>query len=107
MNSNGVLSFDGSFTNCCPPRNFPRFSSPLIAPYWHDFDPSRRGTIYHRQTRDPALLQRIHTLLSNVDARDLSSFFPTQLFIATWDRVAPHRNVGLITMVRPSVEDLA
>ena len=90
VNSNGVLSFDTPFTNCCPPRDFPLLSPPLIAPLWLDFD--RTGAsesgIYYRLTEDPIYLELVHILLSSVEnVGDLTEFFATKLFIATWDKV--------------------
>ena len=90
VNSNGVLSFDAPFTNCCPPRDFPLVSPSLIAPLWLDFDltGTSESGIYYRQTEDPTYLKLIHILLNNIEnAGGLMEFFPTNLFIATWDKV--------------------
>ena len=68
---------------------FPDNSPPLIAPFWHDFNPSIGGNIYYRQTNDPQQLQLYNTRLSTaLTTNGLSNdFFPTLLFIATWDQV--------------------
>ena len=90
MNSNGILSFDSPFTNCCPHRDFPLISPPLIVPLWLDFDltGTSEGGIYYRQTEDPTYLELVHILLNNVEnVGDLTEFFPTKLFIATWEKV--------------------
>ena len=84
-----MLSFEGSFTSCCGSRSFPLRSPPLIAPFWHDFGPHQGGNIYYRQTNDSQLLQLYHTRLSRaLFTKGLGNFFPTLLFIATWDQVA-------------------
>ena len=106
MNSNGVLSFDATFANCCPPRDFPLVSPPLIAPFWHDVDltsSGSEGVIYYRQTNDSIYLQLVHILLMNVDdIGDLVNFFPKQIFIATWDLVP---QFGRSTSVRIVVDN--
>ena len=106
MNSNGVLSFDATFANCCPPRDFPLVSPPLIAPFWHDVDltsSGSEGVIYYRQTNDSIYLQLVHILLMNVDdIGDLVNFFPKQIFIATWDLVPQFgrsTSVRIVTVV--------
>ena len=92
-----MLSFETSFISCCAPRTFPRSSPPLIAPYWHDFDPSNGGSIYYRQTNDPQQLQLFHTRLNSaLNTRRLSSFSPTLLFIATWDQVSQFSGSALV-----------
>ena len=95
MNSNGVLSFDASFANCCPPRDFPMVSPPLIAPFWLDFDLTNisKGGIYYRQTNDSAYLEFIHTMMTIFgDIGGLIDFVPTQLFIATWEHVPQYQD---------------
>ena len=89
MNSNGVLSFNTQFTSCCGARDFPRPSPPLIAPFWHDFDPRRGGRIYYRQTNQSDQLRVLHQLVecSPQCTGEPTDFYPTQLFIATWDQV--------------------
>ena len=74
-------------------------SPPLIAPFWHDFDltSTSEGGIYYRQTDDPIYLELVHILLNSVDnVGDLVRFFPTQLFIATWERVPEHGGSTLV-----------
>ena len=104
MNFNGVLSFDATFTNCCPLRDFPLIYPPLIAPFWLDFDltGTSKGGIYYRQTGDSTYLELIHTLLMNVtvtdNVGDLIDFLPTQLFIATWEQVPQYENSSSTTV---------
>ena len=86
--SNGVLSFEMPFTFCCAPRTFPIYPTPLIAPFWHDFDPTLGGNIYYRQTNNSQELQLFQTSLSSaLNTRGLGNFSPTLLFIVTWDQV--------------------
>ena len=87
VNTNGVISFDNSFTSCCP-RSFPRLSPPLIAPYWHDFNPSISGRILYRLTGSANQLQMFDDLYLSLDrGKDLPDLVPTVLFVATWDQV--------------------
>ena len=85
VNANGLLSFRSTFTTSFI-RTFPFFSAPLIAPYWENFDLRRGGSLYYRQTSNPTLLQRAREQLQRSFPTD-GSFTPTDLFIATWDRV--------------------
>ena len=93
-----MLSFKTPFITCCTPRTFPRSSPPLIAPYWHDFDPRIGSAIYYRQTNDSQQLQLFHTCLSSAlnATGGLSNFSPTLLFIATWDQVPKFSRSALV-----------
>ena len=83
VNTNGVLTFDERF-RVTMPRPFPDNSLQKISPYWENFDTSRSGRIYYRNTTDVTLLRRAQFSLRDIfpSARD---FFPSYLFIATWD----------------------
>jgi hypothetical protein len=61
-----------------------------------DFDltGTSEGGIYYRQTNDPIYLELIHTLLMNASVEGLVDFLPTQLFIATWNKVPQYQNSG-------------
>lgn len=83
------MSFGDAFT-APRPREFPFTSPPLIAPFWHDFNLQDGGSIFYRQTNDSAQLQLVHNLLLDLDGGELSTFYPTLLFIATWDQVPPY-----------------
>jgi len=49
VNTNGVISFDRSFSSYST-RAFPIDGASLVAPYWADIDTNRNdGRIYHRQ----------------------------------------------------------
>ena len=88
VNSNGVLSFDQSFTRCCGTRRFPIFPAPLIAPFWHDFNPRVAGRISYRQTSNTNQLNTVHQLFTTLDTGELRDFSPIHLFVATWDQVS-------------------
>ena len=85
VNTNGVLSFDQPFQVRFPGK-FPNNSIGKISPYWQDFDTSQSGRIYYRNTTDITLLRRAQFSLWDTfpSARD---FFPSYLFIATWDGI--------------------
>ena len=91
VNNNGIISFESSFSSFIP-RSFPVSSNPgfglqLVAPFWADADTrgSGRGTVFYRQTTNFTLLQRASTEIQD----GLSvSFFPSHLFIATWDSIS-------------------
>ena len=57
----------------------------LIAPFWDDIYTELSGSIYHRFSSDQSLLLEVGR---NVSDAFNTTFAPTQLFIATWDRVA-------------------
>jgi len=85
VNNNGIISFENSFSSFNPSR-FPT-GNHLIAPYWADVDTSSVGSgmIFYRQTTNNSLLQRVSKEIQD----GLSvSFFPSHLFIATWDAVS-------------------
>ena len=108
VNSNGILSFNHPFTICCGARTFPIITiilhhfiyhpitvpplmiipPPLIAPFWHDFDPTVAGRISYRQTNNTNQLNTVHQLFTTLDTGELRDFSPTHLFVATWDRVS-------------------
>ena len=86
VNTNGVLSFNERFRQPFS-MEFPSSDSiAKISPYWENFDTSRNGRIYYRNTADITLLRRAQFSLQDIfpSARD---FFPSNLFIATWDGV--------------------
>ena len=85
VNTNGALSFNRPFTEP-EPESFPLDSHTLISPYWEHHSTSRFGRVYYRNTTDIALLRRAQYRLQDIfpSARN---FFPSYLFIATWDGV--------------------
>ena len=91
VNTNGVLSFRGGFTQFTSQR-FPLSNGrSLIAPFWDDVDirtsEGRFGDIYYRLTFNTTLLERARDQVQELFPSP-GSFTPTQLVIATWDRVA-------------------
>ena len=84
---NGVVSLDRTFRADDGPRSlFHHQRDKFFAPYWADFDTSRTGNIYYRQTTDSSLLGRV--------TNEIRAAFPmyqdltmTNLFIATWDSI--------------------
>ena len=97
VNSNGILSFNDPFTRCCGSRSFPINSTPLIAPFWHDFNPMVGGRISYRQTGSNDQLNHVHQLFTSLDTGELRNFFPTHLFVTTWDHVSQYRGSSLVS----------
>lgn len=92
VNINGAISFVtavGQYTPAAFPLNDQR---PMIAPFWGDVDTRNGGTISYRQTTDNLLLLRAYGDIQRQGCLHLAArshlFFPTWIFIATWDRVA-------------------
>jgi len=85
VNLNGVLTFNEPFLEVNP-EPFPLTSRTMISPYWEHHSTTRFGDVYYRNTTDLTLLRRAQYLLQDVfpSARN---FFPSYLFIASWDRV--------------------
>ena len=70
------------------PQAFPLNNLQLIAPYWADADTrdDGSGTVWYRETDEFALLARAAGDIQAVFISQ-STFSPTHLFIATWERV--------------------
>ena len=106
VNTNGVLTFDQPFLVPLP-RPFPYNSLRKISPFWENFDTSRNGRIYYRNTTDITLLRRAQYHLQDIfpSAR---GFFPSYLFIATWDR-APELgltgNPSLVSFIAQNMQE--
>ena len=89
MNTNGLLSFGRRFTSFSSGgSNFSSVSSPpIIAPFWDDININNGGRIYYRQDFNSSVAdqvqQEIHTQFPDVEF-----FYPSLVFVATWDRVA-------------------
>ena len=97
VNTNGVLSFRTPFTEFTSQR-FPLSNArSLIAPFWDDVDirtsANRFGDIFYRLTFNTTLLERARDQLRELFP-STDSFAPTQLVIATWDRVAEFGQSG-------------
>ena len=93
MSTNGLLSFGWPFTHFTSDGlNFDSvFSPPLIAPFWDDVDVTRGGTIYYRQDNTSSIAEQIQQNIS-LQFHNIDLFYPSLVFIATWDRVASYRN---------------
>ena len=97
VNTNGILSFRARFTRFTP-QGFPLTdNSSLIAPFWDDVDTRRFGNIYYRVTSNATLLQKARDQLRELFP-STGSFAPTQLVIATWDRVAQFRGTPRVSI---------
>ena len=60
----------------------------MIAPFWDDV--LIPAEVYYRFAADPSLLEEVG---GNISDAFNTSFTPTQLFIATWNRVAAINNL--------------
>ena len=87
VNTNGVLSFRGFFTEYSP-TTFPRTSFPLIAPFWQDFNIVISGHIFYRETTSPNQLQLASDIISSTFSSVPDDFNPAYLFVATWSNAA-------------------
>ena len=83
-----MLSFGQRFTAYTSfGANFDSVSSPpLIAPFWDDVDVRRGGTIYYRQDNTSSIAEQTQQDIS-LQFHNISLFYPSLVFIATWDRV--------------------
>ena len=88
MNTNGVLSFGQSFTRTSSSGvNFNSVSSPrIIAPFWDDVNVVNGGTIYYRQDNTSSITDLVQQNI-NTQFPDVGFFYPSLVFVATWDRV--------------------
>ena len=92
MNFNGVISFGTKGFRDFYARSFPFQSPPLITPFWDDISSLLWEGLYYRQTNDSDLLEQFYNyslLLRDGDSNTklLHDYYPTHLFIATWDKV--------------------
>ena len=94
VNTNGVLSFGEPHTNTSTggSTDFNSVSSPpLIAPFWDDVDVTRGGTIYYRQDNTLSIADQVKRDIYNATLfPDVDFFYPSLVFVATWDRVAAY-----------------
>lgn len=93
MNFNGVVSFGTQGFPNFYTRPFPFQSPPLIAPFWDDISSLFWEGLYYRQTNDSDLLQFFYnyTIIKygDLETDRLYNYYPTHLFIATWNQVPP------------------
>ena len=84
MSTNGLLSFQSSFTSFVP-RVFPlSFSLPIIAPFWDDSDNRNGGQVLYRFTDEQSILDEIALNISSAFGVE---FAPSTAFIATWNQL--------------------
>ena len=90
-----MLSFGQSFTRYSSfGFNFDSVSSPpIIAPFWDDIDIRRAGTIYYRQDFSSSVADQIQQEIY-MQFPDVGFFYPSLVFVATWDRVAEYFGFG-------------
>ena len=88
VNTNGVISLEGIFTEFSS-EPFPyAIGKILICPFWTDLHPMLRGTISHNSILDTGKMNRITQLIQESLGY---SFVPTGVFTATWDGVPYYR----------------
>ena len=63
----------------------------VIAPYWTDFDTTKSGNVYFKESFDVKVLNKISTEVKRFDKR-MTEFTSHWAFIATWENV--HRIGG-------------
>ena len=93
MNTNGVLSFGEPHPRASSGGfSFNSVSSPpLIAPFWDDVDvtSSRGGAIHYRQDITSPIAKQIQQDIY-IHFPSIGFFYPSLVFVATWDRVAAY-----------------
>ena len=85
-----MLSFGQSFTfTSSGGSNFSSVSSPqpIIAPFWDDVDVLKGGTIFYRQDFNSSVANQVQQEIYT-QFPDVGFFYPSLVFVATWDRVA-------------------
>ena len=89
MNTNGVVSLREPFTSTSSSgSNFDSVSSPpIIAPFWDDININNGGVIYYRQDFSSLAADLVRQEVSS-QYPEVGSFYPSLVFVATWDRVA-------------------
>ena len=89
MNTNGVLSFGQHFLVFSSfGHDFNAvFTPPIIAPFWDDVDIRIGGTIYYRQDFSSSIAEQVQQEIYT-QFPDVGFFYPSLVFVATWDRVA-------------------
>ena len=86
-----MLSFRQSFTRLYSSgSDFDSVSSPpIIAPFWDFVDILTGGTIYYRQDFNSSVADQIQQDI-HTQFPDVGFFYPSLVFVATWDRVAAY-----------------
>ena len=96
MNSNGVISIGGEFTNTNS-APFPLFTDSIIivCPFWTDLISQNTGTISQNSTLDTNKTNRITQLIQESFGY---SFIPTGVLVTTWDSV-PYFNIDTVSAI--------
>ena len=84
-----MLSFGQPYTDTSSGgNNFDSVSSPpIIAPFWDDIDIRDGGVIYYRQDFSSSTADVVRQGVMS-QYPEVGFFFPSLVFVATWDRVA-------------------
>ena len=91
VSDNGVVSFDWIFGIFSPLYFFSPPPDPVIAPFWTDLDPSCGiGNTFYRQTTSNAIRKRAAIEITQLLCLPGTSFYPSLVFIATWDHLENH-----------------
>ncbi len=95
MNTNGVLSLGESFTQpTSSGRDFDSvFSPPIVAPFWDNVNIMDGGVIYYRQVFDSLIVDLVRQEVAS-QFPEVGFFFPSLVFVATWDTVAQFAGNG-------------
>ncbi|OWF44878.1 Sushi, nidogen and EGF-like domain-containing protein 1 [Mizuhopecten yessoensis] len=87
VNTNGAISFQKTLSQFTP-APFPlQDHRSIVAPFWADVDIRNGGTVWYRETTDPAILQRATDEIRLYNP-DQSDFHASWVFVSTWDNVA-------------------
>ncbi|XP_077312607.1 alpha-tectorin-like [Lithobates pipiens] len=83
--NNGVISFNTAVSQYTPDK-FPLTDGQVfITPFWGDVDNELGGEVYYRETKDPAILQRITS--------DMAKHLPQLHYAAKWAYIATWHDV--------------
>ena len=84
-----MLSFGQLYTGTSSGgSNFDSVSSPpIVAPFWDDVDIRDGGVIYYRQDFNSFITELVQDEVTS-QYPEVGFFFPSLVFVATWDRVA-------------------
>ena len=85
INTNGILSMGGSFTQYLP-HFFPVGSQYLVAPFWDDINTETHGDIsYQVYTTGSSLLDTVNNIISD---EENINFIGHWMLVAEWNSVA-------------------
>ena len=84
-----MLSFGQPFPN---PIGSIFNSVPIIAPFWDDISTDLGGSIYYRQDLSTSAADQVQQEIYT-QFPDVGFFYPSLVFVATWDRVAAFSSI--------------